>query len=161
MQSVTPINTVNNTLNFYPADGNWEVARLPFKASVEITDGYLVSYEVSGSNPTGYLTLAAGTSANGQNIVGILQEKITSTDTDYATAGKLKNVLIPKSKRAQARFKATAGTLTAADVGRICNIHTDSAGLAVDTNGLGAQITGYIDSSYGLCTFDVPLAVTA
>lgn len=161
MQSVTPVNQVNNTQNFYPADGNWEIARLPFKASVAITDGYLVAYEVSGSSPTGYLTLAPATSANGQNVVGILQEKISATDTDYATAGKLKNVLIPKTKRAQCRFKVGAGTFTAADVGRVCNIHTDSASLAVDTNGLGAQITGYIDSSYGLCTFDVPLAVTA
>ncbi len=64
MQSVTPINTVNNTLNFYPADGNWEIARLPFKASVEITDGYLVAYEVSGSSPTGYLTLAPTTTSS-------------------------------------------------------------------------------------------------
>lgn len=161
MQSVTPLNQVNNTLNFYPVDGNWEIRRLPFKASTAITDGYAVAYEVSASNPTGYLTLMPTTNANGQNFVGILQEKIAATDTDYATAGKLKNVLVPTTKHALARFKVGAGTFTAADVGRVCNFHTDSGSLAVDTNGAGAVIRGYIDSSYGTCSFDVANATTA
>jgi len=161
MQSVTPINTVNNTLNFFPADGNWEIRRIPMKASVEIVDGYAVGAEVSGSSPTGYATLMGTASTNGANFIGILQEKITSTDTDYATAGKLKNVLVPTTKYAKSRFKVGSGTFTAADVNRVCQFHSDSASLAVDSNGLGARITDYIDSSYGLCSFDVPLAVTA
>ena len=99
-------------------------------------DGCLVAVEVSGSSPTGNLTIAAQTNANGQNVVGILQEPIASTDADYATAGKMKYVWIPTSPEAEMTFKVGAGTFTAADVGRICSIHTDSKSVAVDTNGL-------------------------
>lgn len=162
MQSVTPINTPNNTLNFLPSDSNgWELRAIPMAASFALADGGLVSAEVSGSATTGNAIAAAATSANGQNVIGILAERIAATDTDYATAGKLKQVWVPVTKRAQARFKVGAGTFTAADINRVVNIHTDSLSLAVDTNGLGAVITGYIDANYGLCTFDVPVAVTA
>lgn len=159
--AITPLNQQNNTQNFFAVDGNWEVKMVKVKPSVAILDGYLVSTEVVSSNPTGYVTLSPATQANGQNIVGILLEKVASTDADYASTAKYKKVLVPKTKDAQARFKAVTGTFTDADVGRICSISSDSAGLAVDTNGAGARITGYLDSGYGLCTFDVPLVVTA
>lgn len=161
MLSVTPINTPSNSQNFVCADGNWELRNIAMKASTAMTDGYAIAYEVSASNPTGYATLAATTQANGQNIIGILAEKISSTDSDYATAGKLKKVWVPTSKRAQAFFKVTGGTFTAADVGRVCALTSGAAGLDVDTNGAGAQITGYISSTQGRCTFDVPLTTTA
>lgn len=161
MQAVTPLNQVNNTKNFYPADGNWEIVRMPFKASVEISDGYAVGVEISGNTTTGNLTLMPATNANGANFVGILQEKISSTDADYATSGKLRNVLVPTTKRAKARFKVGAGTFTAADVNKVVAFHSDSASLAVDTAGAGAIIVGYQDANYGFCNFDVPNTVTA
>lgn len=162
MKSVVPINTPNNTLNFLPADSNgWELRSIAVAASFALADGGLLSAEVSGSATTGNAIASAATTANGQNVIGILSERIATTDTDYATAGKRKLVWVPVTKRAQARFKVGAGTLTAADVNRVVSIHSDSLSLAVDTNGLGAIITEYIDANYGLCTFDVPNAVTA
>jgi len=161
MQSVTPLNQANNSQNFYPADGDWKIERLPFTASVAITDGAAVGSVVSASNPTGNLSLMPTSQATGQNFVGILMEKINTTDADYATAGKLKSVLVPTSKRAKAFFSVGAGTFTAADVGRVCLFHTDSKSLNVDGNGAGAQIVGIISSTQGLCTFDVPLVTTA
>lgn len=161
MQAVTPLNQVNNTLNFYPADGNWEEKLLPFKASVAISDGYALGTEISSNTTTGYVTLMGATNANGANFRGILLEKIAATDADYATAGKLKKVLVPTSGFAQCRFKVGAGTFTAIDEGKVVSFHSDSAGLAVDTAGAGAEITKYIDASYGLCMFSVARTVTA
>jgi hypothetical protein len=73
----------------------------------------------------------------------------------------MKAVYIMKTPAAEAFFVVGAGTFTAADVGRICLIHTDSKSLAVDTNGLGAEITGYITSTTGKCKFSLAPAVTA
>lgn len=161
MQAVTPLNQVNNTRNFYPADGNWEEKLLPFKASVEISDGFAVGTEISGNTTTGYVTLMPATNANGANFRGILIEKISSTDADYATAGKLKKVMVPTTNFAQARFKVGAGTFTAADIGKVVAFHSDSGSLAVDTAGAGAEITAYEDASYGKCMFSVARTVTA
>lgn len=161
MQTVTPINQVNNTLNFYPANWNWEEKLLPFKASVAITDGYAVGTEISSNTTTWYVTLMPATNANGANFRGILIEKISATDTDYATAGKLKKVMVPTSNFAQARFKVWTGTFTAIDEGKVVSFHSDSAGLAVDTAWAWAEITKYIDSSYGLCMFSCARTVTA
>lgn len=160
-KSVAGINTYNNTGNFYPANDLWVSKQYPFKASTAWVDGCLVAVEVSGSSPTGYLTIAGTTNANGQNVVGILMETIASTDSDYATAGKMKYVWIPTSPEAEMKFKVGAGTFTAADVGRICNIHTDSKSVAVDTNGLWVEITGYTDANYGTCKILSGKAVTA
>lgn len=74
--------------------------------------------------------------AAGADFVGIMAEPIVSTDADYATAGKLKAVKVPKSKTARAFFTVGAGTFTAADLFRTARFHTDSLGLAVDTIGL-------------------------
>lgn len=160
---VTTINTPNVTSNFEPIGRGtkWEILALPIVASVAMVPGTLLSVEVSGSSPTGNLKKAAATNANGQNIRGILIDTISTTDSDYATAGKLKNVAVPMTGYAEAFFTVGAGTFTAADVGRVCNIHTDSISLAVDTNGLGAVITGYISATRGTCNFSVPVVVTS
>lgn len=161
-KAVTPLNAVNKNSNFRPADVQlWELRLLPIAASSAIEEGSAMSTEVSGSSPTGNLIKAAATNANGQNIQGILAEPIASTDSDYATAGKLKMVYVPKTTSAIAEFTVGAGTFTAADVGRMCNIHTDSKSLAVDTNGVGAIIRGYISSTRGTCSFDANKVVTA
>lgn len=159
---ITALGAKNNTQNFFPSDDQWKLQQLPFKASTALVDGGLVSVEVSGSAPTGYVTKSAATNANGQNVVGILAEPIASTDADYATAGKLKYVWVPVSSEAECFFSVGAGTFTAADVGRVANVHTDSKSVAVDTNGLGVEITGYISSTKGKCKpFRVARAVTA
>lgn len=101
------------------------------------------------------------TNSTGQNFVGILAEVIATTDADFATAGKQKNVWVPVSKLARAKFLVGAGTFTLADVHRVCNFHTDSLSLAVDTNGLGAIIEEYIDATHGVCSFNVGNVVTA
>lgn len=160
-KSVAGINTYNNTDNFYHSNDLWVSKAYPFKASVALVDGGLVAVEISGSNPTGNLTIAGTTNANGQNVVGILAEPIASTDSDYATGGKMKMVWIPTSPEAEMKFKVGAGTFTAADVGRICQIHTDSKSVAVDTNGLWVEITGYTTSGYGTCKILSGKAVTA
>lgn len=160
-KAVTGLNKPNTTSNFYPFDDLWRMVSVPMKASTAMVEGAAVAVEVSVSSPTGYATLAAATNTTGQNIIGILAEPIVSTDADYATAGKLKQVWIPTTTQAKAYFTVGAGTFTAADVGRVCSIHTDSKSLAVDTNGLGAEITDFISSTRGVCRFSVPKAVTA
>jgi hypothetical protein len=160
-KAVTALNTPNDTRYFYPADANRELKKLPMKATLAMAEGAAICVEVSGSTTTGYHTIAGTTSANGQNVVGILSEPIVATDTDYGTAGKLKGVRVPKTREAKAFFYVGAGTFTAVDVGKIVQIHTDSLGLAVDTLGLGAEIVEYVSSTKGVCRFSCPIAVTA
>ena len=159
--ATTGLNKPNVTSNFYPCDDMWRMEEFPVKASTAIAQGAVVAVEVSGSSPTGYITNAATTNSNGQNIKGIMAETIAATDADYATAGKKKFVWVPTSSKSKAFFTVGAGTFTAADVGRVCQIHSDSISLAVDTNGLGAEITGYISASRGTCALSVANVVTA
>lgn len=156
MATVTPINVPNNTQNFYPADDNWEFMRLPFKASTAIDEGSAVSPEIVTNNVTWYLTKMGTENATGSDFFGILAEKIASTDTDYATAGKLKWVWVPKTPYAKAFFKVGAGTFTAVDVFKTVEIHSDAKSLAVDTLGKGARIVGYISSTQWVCRFTLP-----
>jgi hypothetical protein len=72
----------------------------------------------------------------------------------------MKGIRVPRTPEAEATFKVGAGTFTAADVGRMCQIHSDSISLAVDTNGVGAVITGYISSTRGTCEFSCPKTLT-
>ena len=153
--------TANNTANFVPADGAWVLEQHPFAASVVIKDGYAVGIEISGSDVTGNLDLMGTENAAGFDFMGILAEPIAAADDDYATAGKLKSVFVPTSPLAKAKFYVGAGTFTAADVYKTVEFHSDSAGLAVDTAGLGARIVGYTDSTHGICTFSMPTTETA
>lgn len=161
-KAITNVNVPNNTRNFYPADkGEWELRQLPMVASVAMTDGSAIATQVTASSPTGNNILMPATNTTGQNFRGILAEPIASTDPDFAVAGKLKGVWVPRTISCEAYFSVGAGTFTLADVGRVCSFHTDSKSLAVDTNGLGARITGYISATQGTCSFDIPNAVTA
>lgn len=159
MQSVTPINTPNNTQNFWPNTGEWELQAIPMAASFALVEGGLVSTEVSSNTTTGNASASAATNANGKNIIGILAEAIAATDSDYATAGKLKQVWVPKSVYATAYFTVGAGTFAANDINKLVSIHSDSKSLAVDTIGNGAVIRGYISATRGLCSFDCPLVI--
>lgn len=160
-KAITPVNAPNNTRNFYPSNDLWRMDLLPIVASTALIEGTLLSVQVTASNPTGNLLASATTNTTGQNIVGILAEPITASDSDYATAGKLKQVWVPISQYSQAYFTVGSGTFTAADVGRVCQIAGSGISLAVDTNGLGAVIDGYISSTKGTCKFAVPYVVTA
>lgn len=160
-KAATPVNSPNNVRNFYPSDDKWELKMLPIVASVAMVDGTALRVQVTASSPTGNLNLAVATNATGQNFAWILAEPIATTDTDYATAGKLKWVWVPKTVDAESYFSVGAGTFTLADVGRVCSLHTDWKSLAVDTNGAGAVISWYISASKGKCRFNVPSVVTS
>lgn len=158
---ITPLNSPNETQNFYPSETDWYIDYLPFKASTAIEEGTALAPEISGNDTTGNLTKFSTENANGADFYGILMEPITATDDDYATAGKLKAVAIPKTPYAEAFFTVGTGTFSAADVFKTVEIHTDSKSLAVDTAGKGARITKYISSTRGKCRFSLPETETA
>lgn len=162
-KATTGLNKPNTTSNFYPiiAQGRWKLKQMPFKASVAVAEGAAIGWEIATNNVTGYVTLMGTENAAGADFVGIAAEPIASTDADYATAGKLKGVWVPITADAEAIFKVGAGTFTAVDVGRTVEFHSDSLGLAVDTAGKGARITGYISSTKGTCQFTLPTTETA
>jgi hypothetical protein len=160
-KTVTPLNAPNQMRNFYPADDKWEMIMFPIKASTAIEEGTALSAEIVTNDVTGNLTKMGVENVTGSDFMGILAEPITSTDTDYATAGKLKGVWVPKSTLARAYFTVGAGTFTAADVFRTVEIHSDSKSLAVDTKGKGARIMQYISSTRGVCRFTLPETETA
>lgn len=162
MQAVTTVNTPNNTKNFFPVGDGWVMKKVAMKASTAMVDGSAIGVEVVSNTTTGNATLMPATNASGGNFIGILAERIASTDADYATAGKLKDVLVPTNINiATAKFTVGAGTFTAVDVNKVVSFHSDSKSLAVDTQGAGAIITSYIDSTTGTCVFDVAKTVTA
>lgn len=155
-KAVTLVNKPNNVQNFYPADDNWEMKMLPFAASVAIDEGTAIAPQISSNNVTGYVTKMGAENANGADFIGILAEPIVATDADYATAGKMKGVRVPKNKEALSYFKVGAGTFTKADVFKTVEIHSDAKSLAVDTLGKGARIVEYIDATHGVCKFSLP-----
>lgn len=159
---ITALNVPNVTSNFYPVSvQDWELKQLPFKASQALADGGAVGIEISSNTTTGNLTVMGVENASGADFVGILAERIATTDSDYATAGKLKAVWIPKSIHSEAYFTVTAGTFTAADVFKRVEITSGSLGLSVDTAGKGATIASYISATRGTCKFNMPLTETA
>lgn len=160
---ITALNTPNKTQNFYPVSvQDWEIKLMPFKASQALAEGGAVGIEIVTNDVTGNLTVMGTENASGADFVGILAETIATTDADYATAGKLKAVWIPKSyAHSEAFFTVTAGTFTAVDVFKRVEITSGSLGLSVDTAGKGATITSYISSTRGTCKFNMPLTETA
>lgn len=164
--AITPINSVN-TLgeeNFTPYGRGWEPRQIAIKESTAYAAGQGLRWEISGSTTTGKAVSAStqsGVNANGGNFIGILGQPVRSTDSDYATAFKLKTVYVPISPEARARFTVGAGTFTNVDVGKTVAFHTDGVSLAVDTAGQGAQIEGYISSTRGICSFPMAPTTTA
>ena len=108
-KALTALNTPNTTSNFLPADGNWELRLLPMKASLAMVEGVAITAETNGADVTGYYrTQVAVENLNGDDTMGILAEPIATTDTDYATAGKLKGVYVPMTPEAEAYFTVGA-----------------------------------------------------
>lgn len=160
-KATVALGSYNNTRNFYPADELWVIKQFPIKESVAMVDGSLVAIEIVSNTTTGKLKLAGTENALGGDIIGILAEPIATTDTDYATAFKMKSVWVPVSNVSEAFFSVGAGTFTTADVFKTVEIHTDSKSLAVDTAGKGARITQFISSTTGKCQFSMPQTETA
>jgi hypothetical protein len=160
-KAVTALNKPNETRYFYPADDQWEMMKLPFKASTEIAEGAALGIEIDSNNVTGNITLMGVENAAGADFVGIMAEPIVSTDDDYATAGKLKGVRVPKTIYAKAFFAVGAGTFTKADLFKTVQINANSLGLDVDTAGKWARIVEYISSTKGKCIFSLPATETA
>lgn len=158
---ITPPNTPNNTQNFLPADEKWELQDYNFAASVVIPDGYAVGWEIISDVTTGNLTLMGTENANGADFVGIMSTNVQSTDPDFATAGKVKQVLIPVSPAARATFSVTTGTLTPELVGSTVAFSSDSSGLDVTSLALGARIVGMSSATNGICTFNMPTSLTS
>lgn len=152
----------NVTTNFLPVHkSEWKQKLMPITASVAAEQGTALGYDISSNDVTGYLDLMGTENAAGYDFAGILNTTIASTDSDYATAGKLKPVLVPLHRGAELFFTVGAGTFTATDVGRTVEFHSDSKSLAVDTAGKGARITGYISSTRGKCAPGMPNTETA
>ena len=160
-RAVVGLNTPNKTQYFYPADDQWVLKQLPMKASTALAEGAVIGIEISANTTTGYYTLFATENASWGDFKGIMAEPVAATDADYATAGKLKAVRVPKNIYAEAYFAVGAGTFTAVDVGKTVEITSGSLGLSVDTAGKGARITKYISSSKGKCIFSLPATETA
>lgn len=144
-----------------PADENWILMPIPFKASQALLQGGLVGVEIVGNTTTGNATVMGAENVNGADFIGILAETIATTDTDYATAGKLKGVWVPMNQYARAFFTVGAGTFTAVDVFKTVEITSGALGLSVDTPGKGARITQYISATRGECQFSMPNTETA
>lgn len=160
-KAVVLVNQPNNVQNFYPADDNWELKQFPFLASTAIDEGTAVAPQITSNDVTGYLTKMGAENAAGADFFGILAEPIKSTDGDYATAGKMKGVWVPKVPHAKAYFKVGSGTFTKADLYRTVELYSDRKSLAVDTAGKGARILEYIDANHGICEFSLPETETA
>lgn len=151
----------NVTQNFLPADPNWIQRKFPFKASTAIAEGAAIGIEIVSNDVTGNVTLMGVENAAGADFVGIMAEPVAATDSDYATAGKLKSIWIALNKEAEAFFTVVGGTFTAVDVFKTVQVDSTSLGLDVDTAGKGARITSFISSTRGKCKFDLPTTETA
>ena len=160
-KAVTLVNKPNNVQNFYPADDNWELKQFPFVASTAIDEGTAVAPQISSNTTTWYVTKMGAENAAGADFLWILAEPIAATDGDYATAGKMKGVWVPKVPHAKAYFKVGSGTFTAVDVFKTVELYSDRKSLAVDTAGKGARIVEYIDANHGICEFSLPETETA
>ena len=132
----------NVNTNFLPVQTqtHWKLVQTQMIASVAMEEGAAV-YAVGDGTHT-IVTNATG------NFRGILQEPITAADADYATSLKLKSVLVPRDDESEVEFTVGAGTFTTADIGKTVKFN-DSIGLAVDTAGTQAKITGLISSTRG------------
>lgn len=160
-KTVAGYNTPNETNNFSPADGEWTMIQLPFKASVAIEEGSAIAPEISWNDVTGNVTKIWVENATWGDFFGILAEPIVSTDDDYATAGKLKGVYVPNSPYSKAYFTVWAGTFSAADLFKTVEINSDAKSLAVDTKGKWARIVQYISATKWVCRFSLPETETA
>jgi len=166
-KSITLVNTPNHNLYFVPikdsANPSWVQKLVPIVASVAMPDWAALWVEISGNTTTWNAKLMPAYASAWGNFVWVLAEIIATTDSDYATAWKLKSVWVPVTPYAEAEFAVWAWTFTAADVFKVVNFHSDSLWLAVDTIATGqwAVITWVISSTRWTCNFNVATTLTA
>ena len=154
---VTPLNEHNTCSNFYPSNDFWRMELKPIAASVAMVVGTALASQTTSNTTSGNYIKMPTANTNGQNFSGILVEPIVATDSDYATAGKLKNVWVPTSPAAKAFFTADT-TITAASVWRMVQFGSGSITLTT-TLWAWAIIRNIISSTLGECSFDVPQVV--
>jgi hypothetical protein len=164
-QPITPLNTINTvSTGFRPFDGEWKTTTAPIKASTALAGNISLRWEIVSNDVTGNLVSGStnsGVNSTGADFYGILVAPIRSTDTDYATAQKLKEVYIPLSAKSRAYVGIGAGTFTASDVGKTVAIHTDGISIACDTKGLGCRIVGFLNSTTAIVEFSCATTLTA
>ena len=160
-KAVVNENIPNRNQFFVPCDDQWMLTQLPFLASTAISDGAAVAVQIVANTTTGNHTLMGATNALWANFVGILADPIVATDPDFAVAGKLRWVWVPRTNTAECFFARGAGVLTAIDVGKTVAVTAGALGLSVDTQGLGATITQFINANRGKCIFNMPTSLTA
>lgn len=160
-KAVAGLNTPNETRYFYPADDNWEMKQMPFKASTAVVQWAAIWIEISSNTTTWNVTLMWVENANGADFVWIAAETIATTDTDYATAWKLKGIWVPKHPYAKAYYAVSAWTQTAADKFKTVQIASTSLWLDVDTAWKGARIVDVLSSTRWICMFNLPTTETA
>jgi hypothetical protein len=138
------ISKPNETTKIEIATGDLETKEIPMKASTAILDGGLLMPE-GGS--TGYYTLATAASTS---IPYLLMGTIASTDSDYATAGKLKKAYkIPASSgdKYELYFPVGNGTATAALIGNTVDLH-DAYSADVDADSVHQiRVTDFISAT--------------
>ena len=96
-------------MSFIVKSSEFKRINLPVTASTAMTKNSLVTF-TSGL----LVAVTAGTTA--ANIIGILDKTIATTDTDYATSGRLVPVYIPLERHVLVEGDVTSG-LVAADIG--------------------------------------------
>lgn len=161
MQAITPLNTPNNTKNFVPVGDGWMMTQIKIKPSVALEWGTALASEVVSSATTGYAIAMPTTNATGQNFIGILAEPISSSDSDFASTSKYRNVYIPVNPFIAKAKATTSATATNICVGRVVQFSNSGKSVAPATNGAGCVITDFIDGNTVMVTFDVPKVVTA
>lgn len=152
----------NETQNFLPANvDDWKMVQKQIKVSTVMVEGAALGIDIVSNTTTGDLDLMGVENTVGGDFAGILAEPVAAADDDYATAGKLKAVWVPRNKEAEALFTVGEGTFTSIDVGKTVQFGSTSIDLDVDTAGKGARITKYISATRGQCSFVLPNTETA
>jgi hypothetical protein len=109
-------------MSFKVIKGAYRLESLPITASTALTKDTLLEWT------SGYLAAADD---NDTDVAGILAETIASTDSDYATTGKLKRVIVPTERHILVEAD-TADTFVQATHGGVeCGI-VDSANVDLD-----------------------------
>jgi hypothetical protein len=135
---------------FIRKQGATKIMYLPVTTSTVLTEGALVAFS-SG------LLIAATSSSNSQDIVGVVRKTIAATDADYATA-RLVPVEVPTEMYVTWQANVTSG-LVAADIGLYCDL-TDSLTVNRGASSLDIAVpVKVISSTLGLFLLNVgPLA---
>lgn len=131
---------------FIKFKGKTKTMWLPVTASTAFTKGAIVSWSSGQLIPATSATTAL-------SHAGVIKKTIASTDTDYATAGRLVPVEVPMEKNVVWLADFTA-TLATTDVGAECDL-TDSLTVNRGASSVDAVIiNGYLSATKGYVTIN-------